>query len=122
MKTRRTLSGIKRIEATDREVTLLQVRDILNEQRKVLINRLLADLHTYIDYKFRVKANSQQLEHIKEKLDSLKNYAVDLSKYGTILQQVFENDSTYINTEPFYNEIDENILWYLNDAPLRLVK
>src|SRR5688572_14139918 len=116
MKTLRTLSGIRRIEATDREVTLLQVREILNEQRKVLINRLLNDLYIYIDYRFSVKPDSEQIEHIKEKLNSLKNYSVDLNNYTGIFQHVLDHDRTYLNTEPFYKEIDDNILWHLRDV------
>lgn len=122
MKTLRTISGIKRIESTDKEVTMLQVREILNEQRKVLITRLLNDLYTYIDYRFSVKADPEQLEHIKEKLNSLKNYAVDLTHYSSVLEHVLEHDKTYLNTEPFYKEIDANISWYLKEIPVRLVK
>jgi hypothetical protein len=122
MKTLRTVSGIKRIQSEDKEVTMLQVRDILHDQRKVLINRLLQDLHTYIDYRFRIKASAQQLDQIKERLDSMKNYSVDLTRYETILQQILENDSTYLNSEPFYQEIDDCIGYYLNDMPLKLVK
>jgi hypothetical protein len=122
MKTMRTVSGVKRIESADKEITMLQVREILNEQRKVLINRLLSDLHVYIDYRFNVKADSEKLDHIKEKLDAMKNYAVDLNNYDMVLQQVLSNENTYLHTEPFYREIDECIGFYLKEIPLRLLK
>ena len=122
MKRVKTLLGLKRLEDKDKNITLLQVREIFNEQRKVLINRLLNDLHTYIDYRFSVKADARQLDYIKEKLDALKNHTVDLDKYGSLLQHIMDNESSYVNTEPFYREIDDNISWYLNDTPLKLVK
>jgi hypothetical protein len=120
MKIVQTMSGIKRIESRDKEVTMLQVREILNEQRKLLINRLLQDLHTYIDYRFHVRADQQQLDHIKERLDAMKNYAVDLNNYEKVLQQVLVNDRTHLTTAPFYQEIDACISHFLNDVPLKL--
>ena len=122
MKKVKTMLGVKRLEDKDKNVTLLQLREIFNEQRKVLINRLLNDLYIYIDYRFSVKADTKQLDHIKEKLDSLKNHPVDLDKYAALLQHVLENEHSYINTAPFYREIDDNISWYLNDRTLKLVK
>lgn len=122
MKRVRTIFGIKRLEETDKQIMLLQVREIFNEQRKALINRLLNDLHTYIDYRFCIKADARQLDYIKEKLDSLKNHSIDLDRYSELLQQVMEKDNSYINTVPFYREIDDSISWYLNDMPLKLVK
>ncbi len=122
MKKVRTISGLKRIDDKNESVVVLQVREILDEQRKVIINRLLNDLHIYIDYRFSVKADAKQLDYIREKLDSLKNHAVDLEKYGSLLQQVMENETSYLNTTLFYQEIDENIRWYLQDVPLKLVK
>jgi hypothetical protein len=122
MKNVRTVLGLKRVEDNDSNLTLLQLREILNEQRKVLITRLLSDLPVYIDYRFSVKADAKQLDHIKEKLDSLKNHAVDLDKYGSLLQHMMDNENSYLNTALFYREIDDNISWYLKDIPLKLVK
>ena len=122
MKRVRTVSGFKRIDDNDRNVTALQLRDILNEQRKVLINRLLSDIQVYIDYRFNVKADTKQLDFIKEKLDSLKNHSVDMNRYGNLLERVLANENAYIGTAPFYQEIDESIITYLKDIPLKLVK
>lgn len=122
MKIIRTLNGVKRIEDSDANILLLKVRQILDEQRNGLITRLITDLGSYIDYKFRVRPDAQQLEAIKDKLYSLKNSGLDLEKYNTLLQHVLDHDTTYINAEPFYREIDENISWHLNAAQLKLVK
>jgi hypothetical protein len=122
MKVLRTLSGIKKIESEDKEVIIFQVRDILNEQRKLLINRMLSDLHAYVDYKFGIRADSDQMELIKEKLESMRHYSVDMERYSDIVQHVLEHDRTHINAEPFYKEIDENIHGFLADIPLKLIK
>ena len=122
MKTLRTVTGTKRIEATDKELVLFQIRDILNEQRKALINRLLPDLGSYISYRFNLKADYKQIQFIKGKLDHLKDYTVDLDKYGDLIGQVMAQDHVYIPASSFYNEIDERISWYLNEMPSLLVK
>jgi len=122
MKTVRTVLGTKKIEDKDYHVALLQLREILDAHRSTLINRLISDLPAYIDYKFNTKVNSKQLETIKEKLSFLKNSSVDMDKYGFILQNVMSNDTTYVNTEPFYKEIDDNISWFLNESQLKLVR
>jgi hypothetical protein len=122
MKIIRTLNGVKRIEDSDPNILLLKVRQIFDEQRNGLITRLITDLASYIDYKFQVRPDIKQLESIKEKLYSLKNSGLDLEKYDGLLQHVLHHDSTYVNAEPFYKEIDENISWHLNAAQLKLVK
>jgi hypothetical protein len=122
MKILRTLTGVKRIEESDPNVMLLKVRQILDEQRNGLITRLVNDLGSYIDYKFRIRPDARQLETIKEKLYSLKNSGLDLEKYDALLQHVIKHDSTYINAEPFYKEIDESISWQLNLSQLKLVR
>jgi uncharacterized membrane-anchored protein len=122
MKILRTLNGVRRIEDSDPNIMLLKVKQILDEQRNGLITRLITDLGTYIDYKFQVKPDARQLEMIKEKLYSLKSSGLDLDKYDALLQHVLDHDATYVNAEPFYKEIDENISWHLNAAQLKLVQ
>lgn len=122
MRTVRTVLGIKKIEEKDYQVAVLQLREILDAHRGTLITRLISDLPTYIDYKFNRKVDSKQLEAIKDKLSFLKNSSVDMDKYGFILQNVMDHESTYVATEPFYKEIDDNISWYLNESQLKLVK
>lgn len=122
MKTVKTVLGTKKIEDKDYHVALLQLREILDAHRSTLINRLISDLPAYIDYKFNTKVNSTQLETIKEKLSFLRNSSVDMDKYGFILQNVMSHETTYVTTEPFYKEIDDNISWYLNESQLKLVR
>lgn len=122
MKTIKTVLGIKRIEEKDYPLAVLQLREILDAHRSTLITRLISDLPTYIDYKFNRKVDSKQLEAIKDKLSFLKNSSVDMDKYGFILQNVMAHEITYVATEPFYKEIDDNIGWYLNESQLKLVR
>jgi hypothetical protein len=120
MKTIRTALGVKRIEDRDQHLALLQLRELLDAHRNVLINRLIGDLPTYLDYKFGTRINQKQLEVLKDKLAFMKNASVDMDKYDFIYQHMLINEATYVPSEPFYKEIDESIGWYLNDAQLKL--
>jgi hypothetical protein len=122
MKTIRTILGVKKIEEKDHHMALLQLRDALDAHRNILINRLIGDLPAYLDYKFKARINSKQLESLKDKLAYMKNSSVDMDKYDFIFQHMIANESTYVASEPFYKEIDDNINWYLNESQLRLVK
>lgn len=122
MKTIKTALGVKRIEDRDQHLALLQLRELLDAHRNILINRLMADLPAYLDYKFSTRINQRQLEVLKDKLSFMKNASVDMDKYDFIYQHMLENEATYVPAEPFYKEIDENIGWYLNDNQLKLVK
>jgi hypothetical protein len=115
-------AGIRRIEDSDANVTLFKLRDILHDQRNTFINRMTGDLTTYIDYRFQAKPTSRQLEVIKDRLQSLKNSALDLERYDFIIQHFLSNPVTYVSAAPFYHEIDSYIREELNDAQLRLVK
>ena len=122
MKTIRTILGNKKIEEKDQHLVMIQLRDILDAHRGTLINRLIADLPSYIDYKFNVKVNAKELETIKEKLSYLKNSSVDMDKYRFIFDSVMSNETTYVGAGPFYKEIDDSIGWYLNESQLKLVR
>ena len=122
MKTIKTALGVKRIEERDQHLALLQLRELLDAHRNALITRLLADLPTYLDYKFGKRITQKQLEALKDKLSFMKNSSVDMDKYDFLYQHMLANEATYVPSEPFYREIDENIRWYLNDAQLMLVK
>ena len=121
MKTIKTPLFTRKIEDSNPDVILFQLREILTDYRKSLISRLILDLPTYLDYRFKIKADKKQLEDIREKLYEIKNGSADLSKYDVIVQQVLANESTYISTRPFYQEIDRNISSYLSEAPLTLM-
>ena len=122
MKTVRTLLGVKKIEDKDQHMALLQLRDVLDEHRNMLINRLIGDLPAYLDYKFNTRINQKQLESLKDKLTFMKNSSVDMDKYDFIFQHMLANGSTYVASEPFYKEIDENISWYLSESQLKAVR
>jgi len=121
MKTIKTPLFTRKIEDSNPDVILFQLREILTDYRKSLISRLILDLPTYLDYRFKIKPDKKQLEDIREKLYEIKNGSADLSKYDVIVQQVLANESTYISTRPFYQEIDRNISSYLSEAPLTLM-
>jgi hypothetical protein len=122
MKTIKTALGVKRIEERDQHLALLQLRELLDAHRNALITRLLADLPTYLDYKFGRRINQKQLDVLKDRLSYMKNSSVDMDKYDFLYQHMLMNEATYVPSEPFYKEIDESISWYLNDSQLMLVK
>lgn len=122
MKTIKTGFGVKKIEDCDEGVLILQLREFLTAHRANLIQRLVSDLPMYIGYKFNLKASQKQLDEIKERLYIIKNSAVDLDKYNSVVQDVLRNDATYILNEPFYQELNDCIRWYLHELQLVLVK
>ncbi len=121
MKTIKTPLFTRKIEDSDPDVILFQLREILTEYRRNLITRLILDLPTYLDYRFKIKADKKQLDDIREKLFDLKNASVDLARYDGIVQQVRAGDSTYVGTSPFYHEIDKGISAYLSEVQMSLV-
>jgi hypothetical protein len=121
MKKIRIATGVKRIEDHDHNATLFKLRDILNEHRAVLITRLVSDLAAYVDYRFNKKPSARELEIVKDALYDLKNSVLDLERYGEITEHFFANEMTYIGSELFLKEIDENISTALNDSQLKLV-
>ena len=116
MKTIKTPLFTRRIEDSNPDVVLFQLREVLTDYRKSLISRLILDLPTYLDYRFKIKADKKQLDDIREKLYEIKNGSADLSKYDLIVQQVLANESTYVSTRLFYQEIDRNISSYLSEG------
>ena len=121
MKTVKTPLFTRKIEDSNPDVILFQLREILTDYRKSLISRLILDLPTYLDYRFKIKADKKQLEDIREKLYEIKNGSADLSKYDFIVQQVLSNESTYVSTRLFYQEIDRIVSAYLSEVPLTLM-
>lgn len=121
MKRVRIVSGIRTIEDSDSQTTLLKLRDILAEHRSALVGRVASDLPTYIDYRFKTRVNSRQLDHIKDGLYSLRNSVLDLERYSDIVEDFFSNEMTYIGSERFFREIDESISSILNSSQLTLV-
>ena len=125
MKTIRNIkiaTGMKKIELGKENFATLQIRDVLKEHRESLINRLLLDLKTYIGYQFTSSVSVQQLYLIKDRLLALKISNIDLSRYGEIVDEVMNNELTYVKSELFYQEINATIGEELNPSQLMLVK
>src|SRR5260221_12234000 len=102
MKTIKTPLFTRKIEDPSPDVILFQLREILTDYRKSLIRMLILDLPTYLDYRFKVKADKKQLEDIREKLHEIKKGRADLSKYEDIVRQRLANESPSISTAEWY--------------------
>ena len=120
MKTVRTITGTKRIPESDTSIILIRLKEFLEEHRDALINRLVSNLDTYLDYKFQIRVSSKQLEEIKEKLYYIRSKSIDLSRYNPIVQMIMSSEISHVNLAPFYQEIDDSINWYLNTRQLKL--
>jgi hypothetical protein len=107
------LLGSKSLIDTNEEVLLIQLKEILKEHRERIINRLLTDLPTYLDYKFNVKANKQLVETVKDRLLDLKKSNADLDKYNSVVQQLLAKAVTHLTNEPFFKEIDDYLGQYV---------
>jgi hypothetical protein len=118
----RIATGNKKIELEDENLAIIQISEILKEHRAVLIDRLINDLPTYINYKFPASASKEKLDHIKNRLSTLKFSNVSFGKYTDIIGEILSNESTYVKSEPFYMEINEVIAEELNPMQLMLVK
>lgn len=118
----RIATGIKRIELANENLAMIQISDVLRQHREALINSMLSDLGTYINYRFSTPPTKDQLQHIRNKLNDLKNSNVSLAKYSELIGEVLANENTYVRSEPFYCEINEVIGDELNPSQLILVK
>jgi hypothetical protein len=118
----RIATGNKRIELEDENLAIIQISEILKEHRAVLIDRLISDLPTYINYKFPTSASKEKLDQIKNRLSNLKYANISFGKYTDVIGEILSNESTYVKSEPFYFEINEVIAEDLNPMQLMLVK
>lgn len=101
------VTGIKRIELNGDEFTnLFKIQEVLKEHRNILVDRLIPDLTNYIKYKFSVPASKEQQEQIRAKLYDLRNSSLSVSNYGDLINQILANESIYVRSELFYQEID----------------
>ena len=118
----RIATGVKKIELGNENMAMLQIGEVLKQHRDALITSLLSDLATYIKYKFRTPPAKEQLDRIRHKLLDLKNTGITLTKYSAVIEEILENETTYVKSEPFYHEINEVIGEELNPSQLILVK
>ncbi len=117
-----SLIGRKNIVATDPHVQLFQVREVLNQHRDTLISRVLSDLPTYLDFRFKVKAGTYELVPIKETLLGATRTNVDLDKYRSVLKEVKKKASVRLTNELFFSEIDELIRRQMRVPQLQLIR
>jgi hypothetical protein len=78
IRTIKVSTGVKRIDDQNRNNALIKLREVLTDERRILINRLQSDINAYVQYRFSKKVDGRQVEKIKGKLDALKNSNVDL--------------------------------------------
>ena len=122
MRVIKTASGIKKIENCADSVALLKIREILMDHRSVLISRMVADLSTYVEYKFKTKIDKDQQQAIADKLNTVKHSLIDVDRYNAIIERILQSEKSYIDSEPFYKEIDEVISWHVRPSQMVLVK
>jgi hypothetical protein len=122
MKTIKTASGIRKIEDCSESVALLKIREILMDHRSILISRLIADLATYVEYKFKTKLTKEQEQSIVDRLNNVKHSMIDLDRYNAIIETILQSEKSYVNSEPFYKEMDEVISWYVRPSQMVLVR
>jgi hypothetical protein len=115
-------TGVKRIELGNESFAPLQIRDVLKEHREALIDRLLPDLKTYLNYQFATPVSKDQLNQVMNKLVALKISNIDLARYSGIVDEVMTNEITHVKSELFYQEINVIISEELNPSQLMLVK
>ena len=118
----RIATGMKKIELGNENMAMLQISDVFRQHREALINRLLSDLTTYINYKFTTPPKKEQLQQIRNRLIDLKNSNISIARYNPQINEVLANETTYLTSEPFYHEINEVIGEELNPSQLILVK
>ena len=108
------LIGARVVKAKEANVQLFQIRTIFNQHRDALVNRILSDLSTYIDFKFHLQPARPELVSLAEKIAGLKNRDVDLDYYAPLLKELKRKDEIKIKNDYFFLEIDENIRMNLN--------
>jgi hypothetical protein len=120
MKTVKTSTGIKQIEDWDANLVPLQLREILQDQRKALIDRLLKEnnLPVYVSHKLGLKMNSRQYSKVRDGLNRLMNAGIDIDNYQPILAMVLKKEKTVLDTAVFYKEIDNCIQVSMQDHQL----
>jgi uncharacterized lipoprotein YmbA len=109
MKIIKTILGNKTIADSAEQVLLMRIREILSEHRNALINRVLTNLPSYIEYTFDMKPPKEKLQLVIDRLQSIKDHPVDLDTYSAMVKQIMANQTTHLSLKPFYDEINETI-------------
>ncbi|MFZ1806952.1 MAG: hypothetical protein WAU36_07020 [Cyclobacteriaceae bacterium] len=106
---RSSFLGARVVRAQDPNIQFFQIRSLFNLHRDALVDRVLSDLPTYIEYKFGSVSNRQELIHIGEGLLELKQHDVDIDFYAPILKMLKRKDEIKLDNEYFFLELDEKI-------------
>ena len=113
-----SLLGFKKLDDSDTDVLMLQIQEILSQHQEILINRLLSDLPTYLDYRFHVKATKAELDEMRSQLNFIKHKMVDLEMFPEVIAHVRANTTTHLSNEIFYTGIDRLLLAYKTNPTL----
>lgn len=103
------LIGARVVKAKEPNIQLFQIRVVLNQHRDALVNRILSDLSTYIDFKFHLQPARNELIALAEKIAGLKSRDVDLEYYQPMLKELKRKDEIKIKNDYFFLEIDDTI-------------
>jgi len=103
------LIGARVVRAREANIQLFQIRAIFNQHRDALLNRILTDLGTYMEFKFHMQPSRNELVEIAQKIDQLKSKDVDLEYYKPLLKELKRKDEIKIKNDYFFLEIDESI-------------
>lgn len=108
------LVGTRLIRARDLNIQIFQIRSVLSQHRSALLDRILSDLATYVDYKFRQSLRRSDVMELAQKLLPLKGRDVEMEFYEPVLKQLQKKDEITLTNDCFFLEIDEQIRMNLN--------
>jgi hypothetical protein len=108
------LLGTRLVRARDLNIQVFQIRSILSEHRAALLDRILSDLATYVDYKFQQNLRRADVLELAQKLVHLKGRDVEMEFYEPIIKQLQKKDEITLSNDCFFLEIDELIRTNLN--------
>jgi hypothetical protein len=108
------LLGTRLVRARDFNIQIFQIRSVLSEHRSALLDRILSDLATYVDYKFQQNLRRSDLVELAQKLLSLKGRDVEMEFYEPVVKQIQKKDEITLTNDCFFLEIDEVIRVNLN--------
>lgn len=114
------LGNRKLIEGNENAI-LFQLTQIIKEHRALIIERLVNDIPTYLDFKFQMKPNKDQLVEIKDKLLHLQENGVNLTAYQPIIDQLQTQSVIHLTDKYFFQEIDDVLSALLPSRQLKIV-
>jgi hypothetical protein len=116
------LLGNRHLIDGNENAILFQLTQVIKEHRALIIERLIADLPTYLDYKFQTKPNKDQLLQIKDKLIHLQEGGVNLASYKSLVDQLQNQSVVQLTDKLFFAEIDESVSTIIATKELKLFK